>query len=145
MGPKYGIVDSAMKSGLVSLIEYAFKKFWTARKFQSSKAKMRIIHFLFALFKLPVEFQIHCYPVRGLAVNFRKKWGEMRWKKLNFTAYFLHLFAVNAVNCGELFIFPAFCNITKNCLYTGANLSPPSCRQLSLASLIFFVNLNQIE
>ena len=47
-------------------------------------------------------------PGRGLAVNFRKKCGEMRWKKIIFTAYFLHLFAVNAVNRGELFIFTAF-------------------------------------
>ena len=47
-------------------------------------------------------------PSRGLAVNFRKKCGEMRWKKIIFTAYFLHLFAVNAVNSGELFIFTAF-------------------------------------
>ena len=43
-------------------------------------------------------------PGRGLAVNFRKKCGG---KKLIFTAYFLHLFAVNAVNRGELFIFTA--------------------------------------
>ena len=41
-------------------------------------------------------------------VNFRKKCGEMRRKKTNFTAYFLHLFAVNAVNRGELFFFTAF-------------------------------------
>ena len=33
------------------------------------------------------------------------KCGE---KKIIFTAYFLHLFAVNAVNRGELFIFTAF-------------------------------------
>ena len=35
----------------------------------------------------------------------------MQWsavKKIVFTAYFLHLFAVNAVNRGELFIFTAF-------------------------------------
>ena len=35
----------------------------------------------------------------------------MRWnavKKIIFTAYFLHLFAVNAVNRGELFFFTAF-------------------------------------
>ena len=48
------------------------------------------------------------YPGWGLAVNFRKKCVEMRWKKIIFTAYFLHLFAVNAVNRGELFIFTAF-------------------------------------
>ena len=47
-------------------------------------------------------------PGRGLVVNFRKKRGEMRWKKIIFTAYFLHLFAVNAVNRGELFFFTAF-------------------------------------
>ena len=47
-------------------------------------------------------------PGRGLVVNFRKKSGEMRWKKIIFTAYFLHLFAVNAVNRGELFFFTAF-------------------------------------
>ena len=29
-------------------------------------------------------------------------------KKKIFTAYFLHLFAVNAVNRGELFLFTAF-------------------------------------
>ena len=48
------------------------------------------------------------YPGRGFAVNFRKKCGEMRRKKIIFTAYFLHLFAVNAVNRGELFIFTLF-------------------------------------
>ena len=35
---------------------------------------------------------------RGLAVNFRKKCVEMRWKVIIFTAYLLHLFPVNAVN-----------------------------------------------
>ena len=42
-------------------------------------------------------------PGRGLVVNFGKKCGEMRWKK-NFTAYFLHLFAVNAVNHSPHFL-----------------------------------------
>ena len=41
------------------------------------------------------------YPGRGLAVNFREKCGE----KAIFTAFFLHLFAVNR---GELFIFTTF-------------------------------------
>ena len=36
-------------------------------------------------------------------MNFRKKCGEMRQKKIIFTVYFLYLFAVNAVNRGELF------------------------------------------
>ena len=39
-----------------------------------------------------------------MVVNFCKKCDE---KKV-FTAYFVHLFAVNAVNRGELFIFIAF-------------------------------------
>ena len=37
-------------------------------------------------------------PGRGLSVNCRKKCGE---KKIIFIAYFLHIFAVNAVNCSE--------------------------------------------
>ena len=44
---------------------------------------------------LPCEEANSNFPGRGLAVNFRKKCGEMRLKKIIFTAYFLHLF------CGE--------------------------------------------
>ena len=40
-------------------------------------------------------------------MNFCKKCGEMQWKKTIFTAYLLHIFVVNAVNRGELFIFTA--------------------------------------
>ena len=36
---------------------------------------------------------------------------EMRWKKIMFTAYFLHLFVVNTLNRCELFIFTAFYGI----------------------------------
>ena len=48
----------------------------------------------------------------------------MRWnavkKKIIFTAFFLHLFAVNAVNRGELFIFTAFSVfLQKKLQYTG--------------------------
>ena len=45
-------------------------------------------------------------PGSGLAVNFCQKSGEMRSKEITFTAYFLHLFAVNAVNRRELFFSP---------------------------------------
>ena len=65
--------------------------------------------------KTPQNFPgLSHYPGRGLAVNFRKKCGEMRWKKIIFTAYFLHLFAVNAVNRGELFIFTTFSIFLQN-------------------------------
>ena len=45
------------------------------------------------------------------AVNFCQKCVENGWKKFN--AYFLHLFAANAVNRGELFIFTAFSVLFK--------------------------------
>ena len=54
------------------------------------------------------DILFHVFPGRGLVVNFRKKCGEMWWKKIIFTAFFVHLFAVNAVNRGELFFFTAF-------------------------------------
>ena len=60
-------------------------------------------------YDLLVDFDL---PGRGLMVNFCKEYGEMRWKKLIFTGYFLHLFAVNAVNRGESFILTAFTAIT---------------------------------
>ena len=59
-------------------------------------------------------------PGRGLTVNYRKKCGE---KKIIFTAYFLQIFAVNAVNRGELFIFTAFSVfLQKNPPHTGSDL-----------------------
>ena len=59
-------------------------------------------------------FHISCEFKKKLetnAVNFCQKCGEKRWK--NFIAYFLHLFAANAVNRGELFIFTAFSVLFK--------------------------------
>ena len=93
-------------------------------------------------------------PGRGLVVNIRKKCGEMWWNKIIFTAYFLHLFAVNAVNRGELFFFKAFSVFLqkKNRPHTGSILWAPACLQLltplpqlSLTTLAFLVNLNHIE
>ena len=80
-------------------------------------------------------------PGRGLAVNFLKKCGYSHEKKIISTAYFLHLFAVNAVNRGELFIFTAFS------VFLQKRIVPTRVRssdQLSLISLKFLVNLNQI-
>ena len=47
---------------------------------------------------------VHTDPGRGrvfLVVNFCKECGELRKKKI-FTAYYLHLFALNAVNRCEI-------------------------------------------
>ena len=94
------------------------------------------------------------YPGRGLAVNFRKKCDEMRWKKNNFHRVFLTSFCGE---CGEsrwiIFFHRVLSILTKkNRPYTGSNLCPPAClpmliplRQLSLTCLLFLVNLNQIE
>ena len=53
-------------------------------------------------------------PGRDLVVNFRKKCG----KKIIFTAYVLQLFAANAVNRGELFIFTAFSVFLQKRIFT---------------------------
>ena len=94
------------------------------------------------------------HPGRGLVVNFRKKCGEMRWKKNNFHRVFLTSFCGE---CGEsrwiIFFHRVLSILTKkNRPYTGSNLCPPACLpilipllQLSLTCLLILVNLNQIE
>ena len=80
-----------------------------------------------AITAIPIITEINytqSYPGRGLAVNFCKKCGE---KKIIFTAYFLHLFAVNVVNRGELFIFTAFSIFLQNVSFTQGFEPPTSC------------------
>ena len=59
-------------------------------------------------------YHISCEFKKNLAtnaVNFCQKCGENGWKKFN--AYFLHHFAANEVNRGELFIFRALSVLFK--------------------------------
>ena len=57
-------------------------------------------------------------PGQSLMVQFCRGRCEMRWKQIIFTSYFLNVFAVNAVKCGELFIFTQFNGIlTKKQTY----------------------------
>ena len=101
---------------------------------------------IFTLIARAINGWVNDCPGRGLTVKFRENCGEMQWKKIIFIAYSLHLFAVNGVNLGELFIFTAFSVfLQKRILPTGAKLWPHACpqlliplRQLSLTSLIFY-------
>ena len=91
---------------------------------------------------------------RGLAVKFRKKCGEMRWKRNNFHRVFLTSFCGE---CGEsrwiIYFHRVLSVLTKsNRPHTGSNLWLPAglpllspLGQLSLTSLHFLANLNQIE
>ena len=102
----------------------------------------------------PGREKIRKIPGRGLAVNFRKKCGEMWWKKNNFHRVFLTYFCGE---CGEsrwIIYFHRVLSILtkKNHHHTGSNLCPPAChpllsplRRLSRTSSKFHVNLNQIE
>ena len=84
-------------------------------------------------------FTSRSHPGRGLAVNFCKKCGEMRWKKIIFTPYFLHLFTVNAVNRGELFIFTAISVfLQKRIVHTCSNLCPPARRWIIVRNAMNF-------
>ena len=79
-----------------------------------------------------------------------------RKKKTIFTLYFLHHFAVNAMNRGELLIvyfYRVLSILTKQKLpYRDSHLLPLAClhllsplHQLSLKFIEFLVNLNQIQ
>ena len=57
-------------------------------------------------------------PGQSLVVQFCRGRREMRWKQIIFTSFFLNVFAVNAVKCGELFNFTQYNGIlTKKQTY----------------------------
>ena len=48
------------------------------------------------------------HPGGDLVVKFRKKCGEMRWKKTSTSIFYIFCGECDESNCGELFIFIAF-------------------------------------
>ena len=77
---------------------------------------------------------------RGLAVTFHMKFGEMRWKQLIFSAYFLHFFAVNAVNRGELFFSPCSKFSYKNWISSSSYSIAQTVTYFSAISYVFKID-----
>ena len=76
------------------------------------------------------NFKTRVEAWRQIFVSNVVNFGEMRWK--NFTSCFLHLFVVNAVNRGELFIFTTFSAFPKKSFFTRVWTITLNCHVLFL-------------
>ena len=74
-------------------------------------------------------------------VNFRKCVGD---EKKIFTVYFLHLFAVNAVNRGELFFFTAF-SVAVNYFFSPLNVMNYFFHRFLSSGELFFSPLDAVK
>ena len=70
------------------------------------------------------------YPGRGLAVNFRKKCGEMRWKKISPRISYIILRWMRWIAVNYFFHRVLTILSKKNRPHPGSNFWPPACLQL---------------